>query len=143
MTKNSFRKRIYGLTIRQWAMLAAVVLAFVLFGCRFCYNVVRDRLAPADQPSSNTATNVNSNTRQKRSPQSAGRQLTIDEATERYLKFGNPSAASQADPNNFLMVNPQFALSYNRQKAISNWVAWTVSPDDLGDAARSNDFRPD
>lgn len=143
MTKNPLRKRIYGLTIRQWTALAIVILAVVLFGCRFCYNVVRDRLSPSDPNSSNTATNPNSNVGQKPSPRSPGRNLTIAEATERYLKFGNPSGASQANPNNFLMVNPQFALSYNRQKAISNWVAWTVSANDLGDAVRSNDFRPD
>jgi endonuclease G len=139
MTKNLARKRIYGLTIRQWAALAAVILAILLFGCRFCYNTVRDRIAPVNQ-SSNKTIDVNDNSRQKPVP---NKNLTIAEATERYLKFGNPTAASQVDPNNFLMVNPQFALSYNRQKAISNWVAWTVSIDDLGEAPRSNDFRPD
>ena len=41
------------------------------------------------------------------------------------LLFGNPSGATAdiANENNYLMVKPQYSLSYNRSKATPNWVA--------------------
>nr|HMS38970.1 DNA/RNA non-specific endonuclease [Pyrinomonadaceae bacterium] len=59
-----------------------------------------------------------------------------------HLALGNPSNASN-NPDNFLMQNDYFALSYNREKGLANWVAWSLSKGDFGSANRQNDFRPD
>ena len=61
------------------------------------------------------------------------------------LFFGNPSDAF-ADTSldkNYLMVKPQFTLSYNTDTLCPNWVAWHLDSENIGDADRSDDFRPD
>lgn len=68
--------------------------------------------------------------------------LTPDEAKKIYLSPGNPSGASDK-PDNFLLTNSAYALSYNNRKGIANWVAWRLSKNDMGEAERQNDFRPD
>lgn len=60
-----------------------------------------------------------------------------------HLALGNPSNAIATDPNNYLMVKPQYALSYNRDKGIPNWVSWQLNKSWIGGVDRSNDFRPD
>lgn len=60
-----------------------------------------------------------------------------------HLTLGNPSNASTSDPNNYLMIKKQYALSYNRDKGIPNWVSWELNKSWLGEAPRSNKFRPD
>ena len=66
-------------------------------------------------------------------------------ATALYLTLGNPSnaTANSGDPDNYLMIKPQYALSYNRTKGIPNWVSWYVDATWLGTIDRQNDFRPD
>ncbi len=59
------------------------------------------------------------------------------------LLLGNPSGANVNNPNNYLMIKPQFVISYNRDKGIPNWVSWQINKSWLGAAERSNDFRPD
>ena len=68
-----------------------------------------------------------------------------EEAQRVYLALGNPSGAGAADPNNYLLVNNYFALSYNRDRGIPNWAAWRISKAELGDFPRPNPdpFRPD
>jgi endonuclease G len=56
--------------------------------------------------------------------------------------LGNPSNAD-TDPNNYLMIKPQYALSYNSSKGIPNWVSWQLNSSWLGSVDRRNDFRPD
>ncbi|MEO7507841.1 MAG: DNA/RNA non-specific endonuclease, partial [Pyrinomonadaceae bacterium] len=65
--------------------------------------------------------------------------------TEIHLRLGNPSAATPDAKNtvNLLLVNQAFALSYNRDRGAPNWVSWRVTPADLGELRRSDDFRPD
>ncbi len=61
------------------------------------------------------------------------------------LYFGNPTDAL-ADTSlntNYLMVKPQFTLSYNTQTLGPNWVAWHLAQENIGEADRSDDFRPD
>jgi endonuclease G, mitochondrial len=61
-----------------------------------------------------------------------------------HLLLGNPSQAS-TDVNNFdnyLILRPQYALSYNRSKGIANWVSWQLNKDWLGKQRRPA-FMPD
>lgn len=60
-----------------------------------------------------------------------------------HLKLGNPSNAANSDHNNYLLVKKQYALSYNRDKGTPNWVSWQLNKSWLGDAPRTNNFRPD
>jgi endonuclease G, mitochondrial len=61
-----------------------------------------------------------------------------------HLAPGNPSnaTANPANANNYLLSNKYYAVSYNRQKAIANWVSWRLVKNGFGDASRQNDFRP-
>ncbi len=61
------------------------------------------------------------------------------------LALGNPSNATPdiANENNYLMIKPQYNLSYNRSKATSNWTAWRLDSNWLGSTPRQDDFRPD
>ena len=62
-----------------------------------------------------------------------------------HLIMGNPSnaVADIAFENNYLMSKAQYALSYNRSRAIPNWVSWHLDPLWLGTAPRQDDFRED
>lgn len=62
-----------------------------------------------------------------------------------HLTFGNPSNAT-ADlftPDNYLMMKPEFALSYNRDRGTPNWVSWHLSDEWIGSLTRVDSFRPD
>ena len=61
------------------------------------------------------------------------------------LFFGNPSkaVADEAAVENYLMEKPLFSLSYNSSTLNPNWVAWHLCKADLGNADRSDTFRPD
>jgi endonuclease G len=64
---------------------------------------------------------------------------------EEHLVMGNPSNATTDvnNPLNYLMLKEQYALSYNRDRAIPNWVSWHLDSTWLGSAPRQDDFRPD
>jgi len=61
------------------------------------------------------------------------------------LMLGNPSnaASSVASADNYLMVKPQFVMSYNSKTHTANWVSWQLNRSWIGTADRKNDFRPD
>src|SRR5439155_5883217 len=61
------------------------------------------------------------------------------------LLLGNPSDATDgpSNKNNYLMIKPYFALSYNDSLGTPNWVSWRVTSDDLGNARRQPAFDPD
>ena len=61
------------------------------------------------------------------------------------LKAGNPSKATAdiANADNYLMLKPQYVLSYSKSRNIANWASWTLNRDWMGDAKRQNNFRPD
>jgi endonuclease G len=61
------------------------------------------------------------------------------------LLLGNPSGATSdpANRNNYLMVKPFYALSYNDASGTPNWVSWRVTRADLGSAPRKQVFDPD
>lgn len=66
-------------------------------------------------------------------------------STSLHLTLGNPSGATSSTSNytNYLMLKSQYALSYNRNWATPNWVAWHLGSEDLGSAPRQDDFRAD
>lgn len=57
------------------------------------------------------------------------------------LKYGNPSKAS-ANENNYLIVKPEYALSYNCSTGIANWASWQLNRSWLGSTDRSDNFMP-
>ncbi|HEX8351036.1 MAG TPA: DNA/RNA non-specific endonuclease [Hymenobacter sp.] len=61
------------------------------------------------------------------------------------LALGNPSGAATDvnRPTNYLLVKPQFALSYHRDRGIPNWVSWHLSSAWLGSAPRQDNFAAD
>ena len=62
-----------------------------------------------------------------------------------HLALGNSSNASTR-PNertNYLLVHPEFALSYNDERGTANWVSWHLSMAWRGTAPRCNCFFPD
>ena len=62
-----------------------------------------------------------------------------------HLLMGNPSNATPTieNPSNYLMLKPQYALSYNRERNIPNWASWQLNQSWLGDAKRQDNFRSD
>ncbi|MDT4969744.1 MAG: endonuclease mitochondrial, partial [Acidobacteriota bacterium] len=62
-----------------------------------------------------------------------------------HLVMGNPTNATvdTANENNYLMKKPEYALSYNRSRAIPNWTSWHLDTSWLGSQARTNTFRAD
>ncbi|MBT9394152.1 DNA/RNA non-specific endonuclease [Hymenobacter sp. NST-14] len=62
-----------------------------------------------------------------------------------HLTLGNPSGAT-ADTTaytNFLLLKPEYALSYHRAQGKPNWVSWHLTQADRGSADRQDDFRAD
>lgn len=62
-----------------------------------------------------------------------------------HLAMGNPSGAKAdvANFTNYLMLKPQYALSYHRDRGIPNWVSWHLDNTWLGNTPRQDDFRAD
>lgn len=61
------------------------------------------------------------------------------------LMLGNPSGAitNSVNANNYLMVKPQYCLSYNNSKLTMNWTSWHLNSSDVGSVSRQDDFRAD
>jgi endonuclease G len=62
-----------------------------------------------------------------------------------HLTLGNPSGAvaDTADFDNYLMVKPQYALAYHRDRGTPVWVSWHLDSAWLGSTPRQDDFRAD
>ena len=62
-----------------------------------------------------------------------------------HLVMGNPSnaVANVNQPNNYLLDKQQYAVSYNRDRGIPNWVSWHLDPTWRGPGTRQDDFRED
>jgi DNA/RNA endonuclease G (NUC1) len=62
------------------------------------------------------------------------------------MVMGNPSnaVADESLTTNYLMLKPQYALSYNNDKGIPNWTSWHLDSTWVTDVAdRQDDFRAD
>ncbi len=59
------------------------------------------------------------------------------------MALGNPTNAATTDKDNYLLVKPQYVLSYNNSKGIPNWVSWHLSAAWQGNVQRCNCFRAD
>ncbi|MCQ2575132.1 MAG: DNA/RNA non-specific endonuclease [Treponema sp.] len=61
------------------------------------------------------------------------------------LFFGNPTdaVADTKSNTNYLMIKPQYTLSYNTETLCPNWAAWHLDTSNMGPADRMDDFRPD
>lgn len=59
-----------------------------------------------------------------------------------HLLLGKPSQATLFNANDYLLVRPQYALAYNRDKGIANWASWQLNQDWLGSLPRP-EFEPD
>ncbi len=58
-------------------------------------------------------------------------------------EFGDPTAAGAADPNDFLIVRPQYTLSYNQSRGTPNWVSYELDARQTGGQDRCNCFTAD
>lgn len=58
-----------------------------------------------------------------------------------HLKYGNPSNANDNE-SNYLIVKPEYALSYNCTTGIANWASWQLDRSWLGSTDRSDNFMP-
>jgi endonuclease G len=72
-------------------------------------------------------------------------QIGLATSSSVHLTLGNPSSATTSvdNPDNYLMIKPLYALSYNRSKGTPNWVSWELNKSYLGSVDRQNNFRPD
>jgi len=64
---------------------------------------------------------------------------------DNYLTMGNPSGAvtNVSQANNYLLVKPEYAMSYNNSRGSCNWVSWRVGSTDLGSVPRCDCFTQD
>jgi len=64
---------------------------------------------------------------------------------DNYLTMGNPSGAvtNVSQANNYLLVKPEYAMSYNNSRGSCNWVSWRVGITDLGSVPRCDCFTQD
>lgn len=62
-----------------------------------------------------------------------------------HMLLGNPDGATTSivTANNYLMVKPQYCLSYSNAKLTANWASWHLYSGDIGDVERQDDFRAD
>lgn len=60
-----------------------------------------------------------------------------------HLPLGNPSNANLGNPRNYLLERHQYALSYDRDRNLANWVGWHLDSSWLGRTDRQDNFRAD
>lgn len=53
-----------------------------------------------------------------------------------HLLLGKPSNANSFNAKDYLILRPQYALSYNRDKGIPNWASWQLNQNWLGNLPR-------
>ena len=123
--------------------LAAAIALFILLGCspKQAQSPTLTQPTAETQPPATTQTPIP--IRQKPTPPAPS--VRTQRVTNVHLLLGNPSCAttSVTNLNNYLMIKPQYALSYNNSKGTPNWVSWQLNQSWLGIVDRQNNFRPD
>ncbi|SHI82304.1 endonuclease G [Hymenobacter daecheongensis DSM 21074] len=79
-------------------------------------------------------------------PPATTRQATaVVSSRDDNMALGNPSGATASpdNANNYLLVKPQYALSYHAGRGTPTWVSWHLNRAWMGTAPRQDDFRPD
>ncbi|MEG4210462.1 DNA/RNA non-specific endonuclease [Microcoleus sp. S13_B4] len=78
-------------------------------------------------------------------PKPSTREPISSAINNRNLLLGNPSNAvsSVASIDNYLLVKPQYVMSYNSKTKTANWVSWQLNRSWIGAADRQDNFRPD
>ncbi len=125
-------------------IIAVLLLIGAIAFCAWIAPKINEKLAEINDPIPEKPEETNKTLPPVKLP-TAKQPQTTSEAERTYLALGNPSSA-RANPifsNNYLLINNHYALSYNRSKAIPNWVAWQLTKEDLGGVERQNNFRPD
>jgi endonuclease G len=117
-------------SVPLWFVIVILAVAAV------AYWIERRQAAPPVEQAPTSAEQRREQPPQPR-PQTPGAQPAVD-----HVALGMPSAASQSNPDDYLIARPQYSLSYNRSRGIPNWVAWHLSGADIGDLERSQ-FAPD
>lgn len=113
------------------------IAVLILLGC----SAQQDQLSAQTQPPAETQTPP----AEIQTPTSPVPSIPTQPVTSVHLLMGNPSGAtaSVTNKNDYLMVKPQYALSYNNSKGTPNWVSWQLNQSWLGIVDRQNNFRPD
>ena len=116
------------------AIIALVILVLAILFCSWAGQKINEKLNEINPDAQKPSTNE---------PNSPSTDKIPNQQT--HLALGNPSGATSntSNPDNYLLENNFYALSYNRQKEIPNWVSWRLAKDDFGETDRQNDFRPD
>lgn len=117
-----------------------IALAIIVLVGIFCVWVVKNGIQFINK---NENVSVNTNASKPPNLPPSKQPANAEQALGTYLALGNPSGASQSDPNNYLLVNNYYVNSYSRDRGIPNWVAWRVTRGDMGDLQRQDSFRPD
>jgi endonuclease G len=126
-------------------VIALVLLIGAIALCAWIAPKINQKLSEINDPIPERSEEKAESTDKKTNLPTVKRPQTDSEAERVYLALGNPSRA-RANPiyrNNYLLVNKFYAVSYNQDRAIPNWVAWRLTKEDMGNADRQNDFRPD
>lgn len=119
---------------RRQTSLPVIILVLAISAATYWIQHRRDS-KPASTDDAPTASNTSAN-------RPAERDRSSKRTADDNLGLGMPSNASESTPDDYLISRPQYALSYNRSRAIPNWVAWHLDASDLGDTDRSQ-FAPD
>lgn len=61
----------------------------------------------------------------------------------KHTLLGLPDIPGVGDPQRWLLVKPQYVVSFNTTTKTPNWVSWEASAQWLGSAERTSSFRPD
>ncbi len=114
-------------------LIALLILVLAILFCSWAGQKITERL-----------NEINPDAQKPSTDQPASPSTDNSPLNRSHLALGNPSGATEnaSNPDNYLLENDFYAVSYNRQKGIPNWVAWRLTKNDFGDTDRQNDYRP-
>ncbi|MEG3880254.1 DNA/RNA non-specific endonuclease [Microcoleus sp. herbarium7] len=118
---------------RGWA-IALVLVVGIISGCNLTAPSPPSRLPQVSREKPRL-----------QQPKPSTREPISSAINNRNLLLGNPSNAvsSIASIDNYLMVKPQYVMSYNSKTRTANWVSWQLNRSWIGAADRQDNFRLD